>query len=454
MSSPLNALMADMNKMHGKPDKPGKDKKDSKNEHKGSKNDQKGSQIPESQKQKGGKTLNGGKGDTSCTSPEGGASTTTSSPQVQAAELSMQKLQASIGALGALIGGFGTKLDSVNQDIKDLKQGQDALESQLVDYEYEGGNEGYPHNGHEPDFESEQQDNSGLSDGELDTGEPPRKQPRPASPAGSDSDCFATLRQECGLAEIKGPPVGEKLAQIVNRLATSGLEEKSVSDRKAKIVDIENTPMLVAPRLNDCVWQVVQKDTRIRDSTIQGIQKAIAKGLNPIVKCADSLQKATKGQDMPDAQEALTQLVDGLSLVLVGHYNLNMLRRDLIKPDLHKDFKSICARTNPISAELFGDELPKRLKDIGDTNRVGAKVGLARANHNRAGGSNGNRPFVRNRSFGFRPQYNTGRGRGYSNFGNNYGSGFYSRPKGRGHFLDAGSSSRGQGRSPARGKKQ
>ena len=132
MSSPLDTLMADMNKGHGKPDKPGKDNKDPKNEHKGSKNEQKGSQIPESQKQKGGKTLNGGKGDTSCTSPEGGAST--SSPQVQAAELSMQKLQASIGALGALIGGFGTKLDSVNQDIKDLKQGQDALEIQLVDY--------------------------------------------------------------------------------------------------------------------------------------------------------------------------------------------------------------------------------------------------------------------------------------------------------------------------------
>ena len=463
MSSPLDSMMADMQKTHGsgKPDKAGKgqpDKKqrekDSKNEHKGSKTDQKGSktdqkgsQIPE--KQKGGKP-NGGQSETTCANsgsvPAGQKRT---DPEISGTSTgsanSIDKLQASIGSLATLINSFGTKLDTVNDEIKELKNGQDAIETQLVDWE----NQDYQeyNNGEAIDMGAPTE--HVASEGEVDSesDEPPKKQARPGSPTEEDEefDCFASLRQDCGLAEKKDPPVFKKLAECVNGIAATGLPDKAVSDRKAKITDIENVDMLVAPRLNECVWHVINKETRLRDSSIQNIQKTMVKGLLPIIKMADSLHAATKGQDMPNAAVGLNQLIEGIGLLVSGHHSINLLRRELVKPDLHKDFKSICSTSNPVTADLFGDELPKKLKEIGDSNRVGAKVRNPRITPRWSTNNYGG--FRRGSSRGFRPhfqQYSRPRPGFSGNYQNNY------RPRGRGSFLDGGSSYSARGRTQAK----
>ena len=53
---------------------------------------------------------------------------------------------------------------------------------------------------------------------------------------------------------------------------------------------------------------------------------------------------------------------------------LNVRRREALQPELHASYRYLCAPSNPISSELFRDDLPKAVKDITDTNRITSKL--------------------------------------------------------------------------------
>ncbi|XP_074612234.1 uncharacterized protein LOC141866599 [Acropora palmata] len=60
----------------------------------------------------------------------------------------------------------------------------------------------------------------------------------------------------------------------------------------------------------------------------------------------------------------------------MGHSinEVNIKRCELIKPDLNDQFKQLCGSHTPVTKLLFGDDLPKSVKEISETNRVGVKV--------------------------------------------------------------------------------
>lgn len=356
----------------------------------------------------------------------------------------MAAMQKTLNSLAGVVGGFNTKLDSVNEDIKSLKSGQQVLEDQWTDWE------SYQYHNSDADNQLTEE-YSDEEEGEV--GSPPPKKPRGqgeqpdseegASAAGAPaSDLLMSVKQDCGLSQVKETAIQESWAEVINTLATSGLQEKALTERKNKIADIENVDMLVAPRLNDCVWNVISKDTKARDAVVQNIQKSIMKGLVPIIQVGDALLKAAQDKkDLPNAQEAFAKMADGVTLVLAGNHNLNMLRRDMVKPDLNRDFKSICSQNCPITANLFGEDLPKRLKEIGDSNKAGAKVKSFRPSFGRGWHSDGNRGAYGRGSYRGAFGGARGRGRGYAPY-NSWSSGFsqYGRGRGRGNFLATGPS--------------
>ena len=52
-----------------------------------------------------------------------------------------------------------------------------------------------------------------------------------------------------------------------------------------------------------------------------------------------------------------------------------MFRRGLMKPELRDQFKKLCAETVPYTKELFGDDLPKLAKEIGETAKISNRFG-------------------------------------------------------------------------------
>ena len=50
-------------------------------------------------------------------------------------------------------------------------------------------------------------------------------------------------------------------------------------------------------------------------------------------------------------------------LLLCSNRELALKRRDLIRPDLNKQYASLCNRFTPVSSFLFGDELNKEVEE-------------------------------------------------------------------------------------------
>ena len=55
-------------------------------------------------------------------------------------------------------------------------------------------------------------------------------------------------------------------------------------------------------------------------------------------------------------------------------YELNLCRRELIRPDLNDQYRQLCNSQTPISKLLFGDDLLKVVKDITESNKVSQKL--------------------------------------------------------------------------------
>ena len=85
------------------------------------------------------------------------------------------------------------------------------------------------------------------------------------------------------------------------------------------------------------------------------MQNSLVKGATAVLSVVNNLITAP---GMPSKNEVVNNLMDGV---------LNVRRREALRPELHASYRYLCATSNPISSELFGDDLPKAVKDITDT---------------------------------------------------------------------------------------
>lgn len=77
---------------------------------------------------------------------------------------------------------------------------------------------------------------------------------------------------------------------------------------------------------------------------------------------------------MPSKNEVANNFMDVVPLLDNDNTGLSVRRRGALRPELHPSYRYLCALSNPISSELFGDDLPKAVKDITDTNRITSKL--------------------------------------------------------------------------------
>ena len=69
------------------------------------------------------------------------------------------------------------------------------------------------------------------------------------------------------------------------------------------------------------------------------------------------------------------QLSGLVTALLLGNvlYEFSMKRREILKPEVAGRYKSSCRDSQPITTWLFGDELPKSIRDIAQVKRMSVK---------------------------------------------------------------------------------
>jgi hypothetical protein len=75
-------------------------------------------------------------------------------------------------------------------------------------------------------------------------------------------------------------------------------------------------------------------------------------------------------KSLPEVDTLVKMSIDVLALLGHTMCELSLRRRDAIKPNLHKDYGSLCASQVPVTSFLFVDNLQTRLNDIRGSKKI------------------------------------------------------------------------------------
>ncbi|XP_048590144.1 uncharacterized protein LOC116612099 isoform X2 [Nematostella vectensis] len=178
-----------------------------------------------------------------------------------------------------------------------------------------------------------------------------------------------------------GPKVIDVIAERVNDACSKKPLEQKLKELQNKYKTPENCKFICVPKVNVELWHDLERNTKSRDLGLQELQKNVVKAAQPIVMLFDSIA----GRAV-DPKDILPMLAD--SITLLGHapYLCSLKRRELLKPDIAQAYQAVCSKSNPVTTFLFGDELPKHVKDIGKVNKIARRT-LTRVSSSRRGRS-------------------------------------------------------------------
>ncbi len=179
----------------------------------------------------------------------------------------------------------------------------------------------------------------------------------------SDDGSFQNLAAEFSVAEQFSPAITPGLADIVNSLLKDKLPKEKLAEVQAKYTRPENCPNLVSPKVNKQIWQQMRQETRNTDSSLQKTQSLLVSGLCAVLEVCNIAVEDQK-----------CKLAHAAVLLLAANREVNMRRRDLIRPDLNKQFSSLCNPSIAISAYHFGDDLNKEVEELTKSNKLSGKV--------------------------------------------------------------------------------
>ncbi|XP_044183238.1 uncharacterized protein LOC114975636 [Acropora millepora] len=217
----------------------------------------------------------------------------------------------------------------------------------------------------------------------------------------TEKSCLENLVAEFNPEKATGPPISEKLAELTNGLLKEGLSKDQISTINQKYLKPKNCPFLEAPKVNNLLWNQLKQEPKNLDTSLQKGQGFLMSALYAMITVCNDL-----AQNHNDVK-SLTTLTHALVLGLSANRQVNLARRDLLRPHLNKPYQSLCNPSTPITSYLFGDDLNKQVDDLTKANKIGHKVQgpSTKPSYHPYGSSSGAR------GRGYRQNY-LGRGRG------------------------------------------
>ena len=249
---------------------------------------------------------------------------------------------------------FAELLDGAKRDILDTVK--ESIDQVYADFEYVESEDLDA----QPKSENSEENSNVAVAGKIDEFIQPGKS---ASGGGSNSDSFKSLAEEFSVSEKTSSSIDANLADIAKSLINEKLSKEKLSELQAKYLRPENCTNLVAPKINKQIWQQLRQETRNTDTTFQKAQSLLMSGLYAVLQLCNS-----------SSGEQKNTLAHTAVLLLSANRDLNLKRRDLIRPDLNKQYAALCNPSTTVSTFLFGDDLNKEVEELTKSNKLSSKV--------------------------------------------------------------------------------
>ena len=212
--------------------------------------------------------------------------------------------------------------------------------------------------------------------------------------------------------EEKTSPINTELSKLIKKNWTSKKPFENMKKIFKKYPCPENCSF-EPPKVNTELWKLLSSAQRKADMKLVGIQKSLKKALNANLSLLKDIQ-----ENKFSLQSIAQKTVDMAAILGHASSEISLNRRVFIRGVINPQYKDLCASTQPITEHLFGDDLPKLVKELNLTNRIGRHQRVNKKPYDRQYQSRTNRNT--NNSF-------LGRGRGslpqrHYNNNNNYNS--------------------------------
>ncbi|XP_045188719.2 uncharacterized protein LOC123546483 [Mercenaria mercenaria] len=214
---------------------------------------------------------------------------------------------------------------------------------------------------------------------------------------------FSSMAKHFKRQEVCDESIDDTLAENVHDLFRNGIEEERYSELVKDEINCrpENCESLVVVKTNPCIWDGISQNNSYQyDKKLQNIETSVVKAGTILAKAVNKMAV------LEQEHEKYGELIENCNdvLALLGHSNkqINMFRRDLMKPEIKSEYSHLCNHSLPFTKELFGDDISKTTKEIEDCAKISNKI---------RGGFRG-RPSFRGSYRGRFPTRNFSRGRG------------------------------------------
>ncbi len=176
--------------------------------------------------------------------------------------------------------------------------------------------------------------------------------PSPITVTGDNAD-FKALALEFSTVEKTSAALDTDLAELVNGLINDRVPKEKLDQSQDKYLRPENCPWLMPPKVNKQIWQQLRQETRNSDFAFQRALGFLMSGIYAL------LQLCNESKDTP--RDTLIHMV---VLLMSANREINLKRRELLRPDLNKQFGALCNPSTSLSTFMFRDDLNKEVEDL------------------------------------------------------------------------------------------
>ena len=162
------------------------------------------------------------------------------------------------------------------------------------------------------------------------------------------------------------------MAGLVHKLLHDAKpNETKLNDLKKKYIPPNNCEGLSETRVNTSIWNNLGETARSNYLKLQKVQKYLVKGMTAVVAVFDAL---VKDESNSSQEDNIDKLMDAVILLANASSEVILRRRERLKPQLHPSYRHLCNPSNTITSQLFGDDLPKAVKDIAEANKISSTI--------------------------------------------------------------------------------
>ena len=173
-----------------------------------------------------------------------------------------------------------------------------------------------------------------------------------------------------------GEPVLQNLAERVIKYWQTDIKKSETHKLiQEKYKTPANCSNIAVPLVNEVIYRNLNAYTRRHDHELADTQRDLISVTNVLTLISQAILEADKKSTMINSKDIIKMCFDGITMLGTAHAKLNNRRKQAISPALDPEIKDVCSARHTVTDYLFGDDLPKAIKDAKEVSRLSKSVG-------------------------------------------------------------------------------